>query len=88
MQVPPPQAKNLGIGKNAVLARRLHGGNNRKRARAMFPPSILPLRVNALAILVLAAVVMLLSTRLVVMAKPPRAFATRRRGEAAGVGAM
>ena len=79
--------KNLGIGKNAVLAWRLHGGNNRIRARAMFPPT-LPLRVNALAILILATVVILLSTRLVVMAKPPRAFATRRRDEAAGVGAM
>jgi len=28
--------KNLGFGKDAVLARRLHGGNIRNGARAMF----------------------------------------------------
>jgi len=32
----PQWAKNLGFGKDAVLARRLHGGNIRNGARAMF----------------------------------------------------
>jgi hypothetical protein len=31
----PVAPKNLGFGKDAVLARRLHGGNIRNRARAM-----------------------------------------------------
>ena len=84
----PP--KNLGIGKSAVLAQRLHSGNNGKRARAMFPASILLLRVsfiNVLAILPLRQC-SLPRESLVVMMKPPRAFATHRHGKAAGMGAL
>ena len=68
----------------------LHGSNNRKRACAMFPASILPLRVsfiNVLAIL-LPWQHSFPHKLLVVMTKPLKAFATCRHGEAAGVGAL
>ena len=61
--------KNLGIGKNAILAWCLHGGNNWKRACALFPASILPLRVSCILLHQcaghLATVAMLTSTRII-----------------------